>query len=320
MLRPLRETFREADYPNLLVGLASPDDAAVYQVSDHQALIFTTDFFTPVVDDPYIYGAIAAANAMSDVYAMGGQVLLALSIAAFPPKLPGAILGEILRGAAEKVAEAGGVIAGGHTIDDEEPKFGLAVMGTVHPDRVGRKAGARPGDVLMLTKPLGVGIITTAAKGDAAEPAHLEAAIEAMLALNRQAAGLIQQVDFHALTDVTGFGLLGHACEMATPGSGRFRFFFERLPFLPGAKDYAQQWLFPGGSCNNQRSYEEQVTFDGIEEEMEMLLWTPETSGGLLVALPPAEAERLEVLCRHAGQAVWRVGEVVEGQGVEVAG
>jgi len=320
VLRPLRETFREADYPNLLVGLASPDDAAVYQVSDHQALIFTTDFFTPVVDDPYIYGAIAAANAMSDVYAMGGQVLLALSIAAFPPKLPGAILGEILRGAAEKVAEAGGVIAGGHTIDDEEPKFGLAVMGTVHPDRVGRKAGARPGDVLMLTKPLGVGIITTAAKGDAAEPAHLEAAIEAMLALNRQAAGLIQQVDFHALTDVTGFGLLGHACEMATPGSGRFRFFFERLPFLPGAKDYAQQWLFPGGSCNNQRSYEEQVTFDGIEEEMEMLLWTPETSGGLLVALPPAEAERLEVLCRHAGQAVWRVGEVVEGQGVEVAG
>jgi selenide,water dikinase len=287
-------------------------------VSPDQALIFTTDFFTPVVDDPYTYGAVAAANAMSDVYAMGGQVLLALSIAAFPPKLPGAMLGEILRGAAEKVAEAGGVIAGGHTIDDDEPKFGLAVMGTVHPGRVGRKAGARPGDVLMLTKPLGVGIITTAAKGDAAEPAHLEAATETMLALNRRAAGLIQQVDFHALTDVTGFGLLGHACEMAAPGGGRFRFQWKQLPFLPGAKDYAEQWLFPGGSCNNQRSYQEKVTFHGLEEEMEMLLWTPETSGGLLVALPPAEARRLEALCRDAGQALWRVGEVVEGQGVEV--
>lgn len=320
MLRPLRETFCEADYPDLLVGLASPDDAAVYKVSDHQALIFTTDFFTPVVDDAYTYGAAAAANAMSDVYAMGGQVVLALSIAAFPPNLPGAILGEILRGAAEKVAEAGGIIAGGHTIDDDEPKFGLAVLGTVHPDRVGRKAGARPGDVLMLTKPLGVGIITTAAKGEVADLAHLDAAIETMLALNRRAADLIQQVDFHALTDVTGFALLGHACEMAVPGSGRFRFFFDRLPFLPGAKDYAEEWLFPGGACNNQRTYEEQVVFNGLGEEMQMLLWTPETSGGLLVALPPAEADRLEALCRDAGQALWRIGEVVEGEGVEVVG
>ena len=149
----------------------------MYRISDEQALIFTTDFFTPVVDDPYTYGAVAAANAMSDVYAMGGQVVLALSIAAFPPKLPAAVISEILRGAAEKVAEAGGVIAGGHTIDDDEPKFGLAVMGTVHPSRVGKKGGARPGDQLLLTKPLGVGIITTAAKGDAADPAHLEAAI-----------------------------------------------------------------------------------------------------------------------------------------------
>jgi selenide,water dikinase len=302
------------------VGLASPDDAAVYRISDSQALIFTTDFFTPVVDDPYTYGAIAAANAMSDVYAMGGQVLLALSIAAFPPKLPAAILGEILRGAAEKVAEAGGVIAGGHTIDDEEPKFGLAVMGIVHPDRVGRKTGARAGDILMLTKPLGVGIITTAAKGDVAEPAHLDAAVESMLALNRQAAELIQQIDFHALTDITGFALLGHACEMATSGSGRFRFFLDQLPFLPGAKEYAEQWLFPGGSCNNQRSYEQQVTFRDLEEEMEMLLWTPETSGGLLVALPPEQADRLEVLCRAAGQGLWRIGDVIDGQGVEVIG
>lgn len=318
MLRPLRETFREQDHPNLLIGLGSPDDAAVYRISDDQALIFTTDFFTPVVDDPYIYGSVAAANAMSDVYAMGGQVVLALSIVAFPPKLPAEILSEILRGAADKVAEAGGVIAGGHTIDDEEPKFGLAVMGTVHPDRIGRKGGAQVGDHLLLTKPLGIGLITTAAKGDAADPAHLEAAIQTMQQLNRQAAGLAQQVDFHAMTDITGFALLGHACEMAEGSGVRFRFFFDQLPLLPGVKEYADQWLFPGGACNNQRTFQEQVSFEGLEEEMQMLLFTPETSGGLLIALPPDQADRLSELCRQAGQAIWRVGEVVEGSGVHV--
>jgi selenide,water dikinase len=314
----LRETFHEDSFPNLLVGLSSPDDAAVYQVSEDLALIFTTDFFTPVVDDPYIYGAVAAANAMSDIYAMGGQVVLALSIAAFPPKLPTSAISEILRGAAEKVAEAGGVIAGGHTIDDNEPKFGLAVMGTVHPSRVGRKSGARPGDQLLLTKPLGVGIITTAAKGDAADAAHVEGAIQSMLELNRRAAELAQKVTFHAMTDITGFALLGHSHEMTSQSEARFRFFFDRLPFLPGAKDYANQWLFPGGACNNQRTYAEKVEFNGLEEEMQMLLFTPETSGGLLIALPPAGADKLESLCREAGQPVWRVGEVVEGEGIEV--
>jgi selenide,water dikinase len=271
-----------------------------------------------VVDDPYIYGAVAAANAMSDVYAMGGQVVLALSIAAFPAKLPARVVGEILRGAAEKVAEAGGVIAGGHTIDDHEPKFGLAVMGTVHPSRVGKKGGARPGDQLLLTKPLGVGIVTTAAKGDAADPAHVELAIQSMLQLNRRAAELAQQVAFHALTDVSGFALLGHAYEIASQSGVCLRFFFDRLPFLPGAKDYAELWLFPGGANNNQRTYQEHVSFHGLSEEMQMLLFTPETSGGLLVALPPAEADRLEELCHRAGQSAWRVGEVVEGEGVEV--
>ncbi len=301
-----------------MIGLGSPDDAAVYQVSEELALIFTTDFFTPVVDDPYTYGAVAAANAMSDVYAMGGQVVLALSIAAFPPKLPASAISEILRGAAEKVAEAGGVIAGGHTIDDNEPKFGLAVMGTVHPSRVGKKGGARPGDQLLLTKPLGVGIITTAAKGDAADPAHVEGAIQTMIQLNRRAAELAQQVTFHAMTDITGFALLGHGYEMAAQSGARLRFFFDRLPFLPGAVDYADLWLFPGGACNNQRTFEDHVSFDSLEEEMQMLLFTPETSGGLLIALPPAEADRLEELYRGAGQAVWRVGEVVEGEGIEV--
>jgi len=300
------------------VGLESPDDAAVYRISDDQALIFTTDFFTPVVDDPYTYGAVAAANAMSDIYAMGGQVVLALSIAAFPPRLPAHVISEILRGAAEKVAEAGGVIAGGHTIDDDEPKFGLAVMGTVHPSKVGKKGGARPGDQLLLTKPLGVGIITTAAKGDQADPAHLDGAIQAMVQLNRKAAELAQQVTFHAMTDITGFALLGHGYEMASQSGVRFRFELERLPFLEGAKDYADLWLFPGGTCNNERTFEEHVTFQAIADEIQQLLYTPETSGGLLIALPPAEADRLEELFRGAGQPVWRVGEVVEGEGVEV--
>jgi selenide,water dikinase len=318
VLRPLRETFQEELFPNLLIGLTSPDDAAVYQVSEELALIFTVDFFTPVVDDPYTYGAVAAANAMSDVYAMGGQVTLALSIAAFPPKLPSSVLGEILRGAAEKVAEAGGVIAGGHTIDDDEPKFGLAVMGTVHPRQVGKKGGARPGDVLLLTKPLGVGIITTAAKGDVADPLHVEGAIETMLQLNRQAARLAQQVKFHAMTDITGFALLGHGYEMASGSGARLRFHLDQLPFLPGAVDYADQWLFPGGTCNNERTFEAHVTFNGIAEEIQQLLYTPETSGGLLIALPPEEADHLEGLYAEVGQQVWRVGEVVEGDGLEV--
>jgi selenide,water dikinase len=318
VLRPLRDTFQEEDYPNLLIGLGTPDDAAVYQISDEQALIFTTDFFTPVVDDAYTYGAVAAANAMSDVYAMGGQVVLALSIAAFPPKLPATTISEILRGAAEKVAEAGGVIAGGHTIDDDEPKFGLAVMGTVHPDRVGKKGGARPGDQLLLTKPLGIGMITTAAKGDAANPAHLEGAIEAMMQLNRLAAELAQRVEVHAMTDITGFALLGHSYEMASGSGARLRFYLERIPFLPGAKDYADLWLFPGGTCNNERTFEAHITFRGVKEEMQQLLYTPETSGGLLIALPPDQADRLEMLYREAGQEVWRVGDVVQGEGIEV--
>jgi selenide,water dikinase len=255
---------------------------------------------------------------MSDVYAMGGQVKLALSIAAFPPKLPNEAISEILRGAAEKVAEAGGVIAGGHTIDDNEPKFGLAVMGTVHPSRVGKKAGAQVGDILLLTKPLGVGIITTAAKGDQADPAHIGLATESMVTLNRQAAALAQRVDFHAMTDITGFGILGHGYEMAKPSGVRFRFLADSFPFLPGARAYADQWLFPGGSCNNQRAYQAHIQFNGLSEEMQMLLFTPETSGGLLIALSPEDAEHLTLLCAEAGQPVWQVGEVVEGEGIEV--
>jgi len=316
----LREMFRAEKYPNLLVGLEVSDDAAVYKINDEVAVIQTLDFFPPVVDDPYDYGAIAAANAMSDVYAMGGEVVLALNICGFPPDMDPAIVAEILRGGAEKVAEAGGVLAGGHTLDDKEPKYGLAVMGIVHPDRVLTKAGARPGDALVLTKPLGVGIITTALKGGVADPAHVAAAVENMKKLNRNAARLIQQVGVHACTDVTGFALLGHGYEIAEKSGVRLRFYVDKLPFLDGAIQYAENWLFPGGSCRNQSAYEQEVDFaPGISEEMQMLLFTPETSGGLLIAVPPEKLEMLTALFAGEGHPYWVVGEVVEGKGIEVA-
>jgi selenide,water dikinase len=320
VLRPLRELFRPADYPDLLVGLEVADDAAVYRLSPEIAVIQTLDFFTPIVDDPYAYGAIAAANAMSDIYAMGGEVTLALNIAAFPPKLPPEIVSEILRGGGDKVREAGGVLAGGHTIDDEEPKYGLSVMGVVHPERILAKGGARPGDALVLTKPLGVGIVTTAAKGDAADPAHVAEAIASMERLNRVASRLAREEGgVHAVTDVTGFGILGHADEMAEKGGVRLRFSLGHLPFVAGAREYADQWLFPAGTCSNETFYQAHVTFGpGVSEEEQQLLYTPETSGGLLIAVAPERLEGLLAAFRRAEHTAWAVGEVLEGEGVEV--
>jgi selenide,water dikinase len=319
VLRPLQALFPAEEHPELLIGLAVSDDAAVYRINADVAVIQTVDFFTPVVDDPYDYGAIAAANAMSDVYAMGGEVALALNICGFPPDLPPEITSEILRGGGEKVAEAGGVIAGGHTVDDEEPKYGLSVMGLVHPQHVLTKAGARPGDVLVLTKPLGVGIITTALKGDVTEPEHVTGAVVTMKQLNRQAAQLIQQVGVNACTDITGFALLGHGYEMAEKSDVRFRFRLDQIPFLDGAQTYADMWLFPGGTCNNEQAYEHAVTFDpDIPEEMQQLLYTPETSGGLLVAVPPEKLDHLTGRFAEQGHACWVVGEAIEGRGIEV--
>ncbi len=315
-MRPLAEIFRPEDYPDLLVGLETGDDAAIYRLSDELALIFTTDFFTPVVDDPYEYGAIAAANAMSDVYAMGGEVVLALNICGFPQAMPPEIISEILRGGAEKVAEAGGVIAGGHTLDDEEPKYGLAVIGFVHPKEIATKVGARPGDVLFLTKPLGVGIITTAAKGGVAQGTHLRGAVEQMLTLSRRPAQLMKQVDVHAVTDITGFALLGHAFDVAELSGVTLRFVLDRLPFLEGAKEYAADWLFPGGASCNKDAYEAHVSFAGsVPDELQMLLFTPETSGGLLICVAPDDADRLADLFAQEGQQYWLVGEVREGPG-----
>jgi selenide,water dikinase len=319
VLRPLEGMFPPHRYPELLVGLSVSDDAAVFKISDEVAVIQTLDFFPPVVDDPYDYGAIAAANSMSDVYAMGGQVSLALNICAFPADMSPEVITEILRGGAEKVAEAGGVLAGGHTTEDREPKYGLTVMGLIHPDRVLTKAGARPGDALVLTKPLGAGIITTALKGEVAEPQHVQAAVESMKRLNSAAAQLIQEIGVNASTDITGFGILGHGFEMTDKSGVRMRLFLDQLPFLSGAEQYAKAWLFPGGAHNNRDFYETHVQWMGeVSEEMQLLLYTPETSGGLLVAVPSSRLDALIARFSDAHEPCWVIGEVLEGEGIEI--
>ena len=319
VLRPLKGLFPADQHPDLLIGLEISDDAAIYRISDDVAVIQTLDFFTPVVDDPYDYGAVAAANAMSDVYAMGGEVVVALNICGFPTDLPREVISEILRGGAEKVVEAGAALAGGHTVNDKEPKYGLAVMGLVHPDKILTKGGARPGDVLVLTKPLGVGIITTALKSEVADRDHVKAAVESMVKLNRRAAQLIQQIDVHACTDVTGFSLLGHGQEMAERSRVKLRFNVAQIPFLEGAQQYADDRLFPGGTYKNQKAYGKWISFaPSISEEMQLLLFTPETSGGLLAAVSAAEADALTDLFANEGQDIWVIGEVVQGEGIEV--
>jgi selenide,water dikinase len=307
--------FLPEDHPDLLVGLGRADDAAVYRLDADRALVATTDFFTPVVDDPWSYGAIAAANALSDVYAMGGRPLFALNIAAFPESLPPEIIAAILRGGAEKVKEAGAVIAGGHTISDKEPKYGLVVIGEVHPDKILTKGGARPGDKLVLTKPLGVGVVTTGIKRGLTTDAEIEAVTRSMLALNRRAAEAASELGLRSATDITGFGLIGHASEMLVPGDGvGFRFDFARLPFLPGTLRMAEDWVYPGGAHNNREYFAASARFTGLEEWQELLCFSPETSGGLLVIVPPAD----EAAYLAAVEGAVTVGEVVAGEGLEV--
>jgi len=319
VLRPLHNIFQGQNFPELLVGLDSGDDAAVYLVNNEIAIIQTIDFFTPIVDDPYEFGAIAAANAMSDVYAMGGEVVLALNVCGFPPKLPNQMISEILRGGAEKIAEAGGVLAGGHTIIDKEPKYGLSVLGQVHPERLLTKAGARVGDILVLTKPLGVGLITTALKQDAVESLHLRKAVKSMMALNKETSRIIRQVDVSACTDITGFSLLGHSYEMAQKSKVRIQLSFSKLPFIEGALDYAKKRFFPGGACNNERYYKKHVVFDSsLSDEMKMALFTPETSGGLLAAVSKESLQLLTNRFNRKRHTFRIVGEVVDGEGVEV--
>ncbi len=313
VLRPLSDKFQTKDFPALLVGLGAPDDAAVYRLNDTTAIIQTMDFFPPVVDDAYAFGAITAANAMSDVYAMGGEVLLALNLAAWRDDLPLQVLSEIFRGGADKVAEVGAAVAGGHTVIDQEPKYGLAVTGVVHPDHVITKARARAGDALVLTKPLGTGLITTAGKNGIASEAHLQNAIAWMARLNRGAAQAMQEIGIRCATDITGYGLLGHAYEIAEASDVAIRFRSDALPVLDGALEYARQKQIPGGAGRNKLYLDGKVAFiKQLPDDLTEIFFDPQTSGGLLIAAP---AEQLDALTRALdarGVAHWIIGEVVE--------
>lgn len=302
-----------------MVGLSSPDDAAVWRLSDEQAIVVTTDFFTPVVDTPYEYGAIAAANSLSDVYAMGGKPFLALNIAALPDNLPAEISSEILRGGAEKAREAGVVIAGGHTVKDKEPKFGLVAIGFVHPQKIISKSGLKAGDALILTKPLGGGVTTTALKQEKADEAHITEAIGWMSRLNKPAGELAVEFGVRGGTDITGFGFLGHALEMMEASGVSLHIDFAKLPFLSGARDYAKQGIFPGGAFDNKRYFEPSVTFaESLDEPSQMLLFDPQTSGGLLFGLAPEKLSAFDEAARKQNQPYWLVGEAREGRGIEV--
>jgi selenide,water dikinase len=317
-LEELLAGFTPASSENLLVGLSPADDAAVYRLDDDRALVFTTDFFPPMVDDPAAFGAIAAANALNDIYAMGAAPLLAISVAAFPEEMSLETVRAIFDAAAEKVAEAGAVLAGGHTIRDDEPKYGLAAIGTVHPDAVWRKNNARPGDAVFLTKPLGTGLVLTAARKGAVGEDEVSTAIDSMRELNGRAADALRALEPNAVTDVTGFGLLGHAHEMADRSGVKMVLEASTFPALPGALLAARRDLRTGGDQRNRDYVAGSVERDGLPDDLVSLAFDPQTSGGLLVSLP---AERAPVLVAHfqsEGLFLALIGRVEEGSGVEV--
>jgi selenide,water dikinase len=282
-------------HPHLLVGTETADDAGVYQLTEEIALVQTVDFITPIVDNPFSFGQIAAANSLSDVYAMGGKPLTALNLVGFPRKsLDLRVLTEILRGGLEKIHEAGAVLLGGHTVDDDELKYGLSVTGTIHPRKIVTNKGSRPGDVLILTKSIGTGIISTAAKAEMADPAIIQKAVDSMVRLNARAMQAMISTSAHACTDITGFGLLGHASEMANGAGLSFRISYSQIPILPGTEDYAAMGLVPAGGYCNRDHFGKAISFASQVPEMEqIILFDPQTSGGLLIALPAADGEKL---------------------------
>lgn len=304
----------------LIAGLTPPDDAAVYRVSDELAIIGTLDFFPPLVDDPWTFGEIAATNALSDVFAMGGRVLFALSIAAFPEDLPRDVMAAIFEGAAATVREAGGTLAGGHTIRDPEPKYGLAVVGAAHPDRLLRKGGARPGDALLLTKPLGTGLLVSGRRQGRTSDAQLDRAIAAMRTLNRAASEVLVARGIRGATDVTGFGLLGHALEMARASGARFVIDAEALPALPGALELAEAGVETGGAAHNRRFTAPSLTVaDGVAATRVALAHDPQTSGGLLVAVAADDATATVAALVSAGVDAVSIGRVEAGEpGIEL--
>lgn len=306
----------------LLVGFESSDDAAVYEISPTQAIIQTLDFFTPIVDDAYTFGAIAAANALSDVYAMGGNPVLALNIVGFPKFLSPDILKAILRGGSDKVKEANALLVGGHSIEDDEPKYGLSVMGQVHPERIWKNIGAKPGDVLLLTKPLGIGILTTALKADMLTPVEIDEISKVMMTLNKVPAAsfIAQDIRIHACTDITGFGLLGHATEMARGSQVSMIIDTSRVPYIHNAKSYAEMGIIPGGAYKNRAFVEKTTVYsDTCEDFMIDILCDPQTSGGLLFAIPKESVEAVEqILEKETTLPYAFIGYVLEKQAFDL--
>lgn len=301
------------------MGLWEPDDAAVWRLDEDRAIVVTTDFFTPVVDDAYDYGAIAAANSLSDVYAMGGQPFLALNVAALPDNLPIEISSEIIRGGAEKAREAGVVIAGGHTVKDKEPKYGLVVIGFVDPRKMVSKGGLKVSDALVLTKPLGFGVTTTALKQQKADEQDVHEAVIWMKRLNQTASQLANEFGLRGGTDITGYGLLGHGMEMADASSVSMKFELAKIPFLSGARKYAEQGIFPGGALDNKKHFEAKVEFaDLIDEPNQMLLFDPQTSGGLLLGVPREKLDSFLSRAEELDQTALAIGEVQSGSGIQV--
>lgn len=305
----------QEDVPELLVGRETSDDAGVYQLTDSIALIQTIDYFTPVVDDPYMFGQIAAANALSDVYAMGGIPKTALNMVGYPvKKLGGEILAEILRGGSDKIKEAGAILVGGHSIDDQEPKYGLSVTGIVHPNKFWRNVGAKPGQVLVLTKPIGVGILTTGIKQGAVTPEQEKIVTETMAMLNKKAAEVLSGFSPSAVTDVTGFGLLGHGSEMASGSNVTLVIEYDKVPILDGALKLAQKGIVPGGSKSNHKWLEKDVEYHNIAPEEQIILCDSITSGGLLIAINPSDAEKYVQSMKDEGHDSWIIGEVTDRQ------
>ena len=298
--------------PALLIGMHTRDDAGVYQLNEEMALIQTLDFFTPMVDDPYVFGQIAATNALNDVYAMGGNPLLAMNVVCFPECEDMAILRQILAGGLSKIKEAGALLVGGHTVDDNEPKYGLAVSGQVHPQRIISNSAARPGDLLYLSKPLGNGIITTALKAEMAEAQDIEEAVDWMTKLNKEAAEVMQQCGVKAATDITGFGFLGHLYEMATASDVAVEVYAQMIPFMAGALAYAGLGLIPAGAYSNRDYLQGKVCYhEQIEPDRREILFCPETAGGLLMAVPAEREQELLQQMAAKGVFVSLVGRVI---------
>lgn len=301
------------DNPRVLVGFDKSDDAGVYLLDDRTALVQTVDFFTPIVDDPEIFGQVAAANALSDIYAMGGRPMTALSVTCYPGSGDPAVLEAILRGGQSKIHEAGCVVIGGHSVADDEIKFGYAVIGTVDPAKVRTNAAARPGDDLVLTKRLGTGVISTALKREIAGQEHIDAMVESMCQLNRAAGEAMGRYDVHAATDITGFGLMGHGREMAEGSHVTLEIDHAKLEWLPGALDYARQGIFPGGQKNNRLFAQSLVQMaDAVPAEIVGLVYDPQTSGGLLISISPADTDALLKELNAAGVAAVKIGVVLD--------